>query len=135
MGLTVWNINPLSWGSIFASAKMDSNFLISHLKLSTNKNLKRAAVGLAAAKKNERFSPQGKQYVNWGCCTRQGGEYLFESLGKRRVMPAPRAYRLENCNVLFARLGCSGFGPRTLLLYWLQGLVDSDKTFLAGTVE
>lgn len=53
MGLEVWRFNPLSYGSIFVSIKMESNFLISHPKPSVNKNLlKRAVPGLVVAKKN-----------------------------------------------------------------------------------
>ena len=45
---------PCSCGSIFASIQMESNFLISHPKSSVSKTPKRAASGLAAAKKNQR---------------------------------------------------------------------------------
>lgn len=61
MELEVWRINPLLCGSIFASVKVNSNFLISHRKPPVNKNLKRAALVLAAAKKNQRSCQQPRQ--------------------------------------------------------------------------
>lgn len=54
------------------------------------------------------------------------GECLFEAGGQSGSN--------ANCEVLFAGLGYSAFGPRTLLLYWLQGLGAPKKTTLAGVV-